>query len=63
MSVQECGLKLIKLSTYASHMVDDPRSQMSKFLFGVSNLGKTKCRMLCCYGYGYLQTNDSCKTG
>ncbi len=32
------------LSRYAPHMVADPREQMSKFLFGVSNLVKTECR-------------------
>jgi len=45
MSVQQCGLKFTKLSRYAPHMVTDPRAQMSKFLFGVSNLVKTECRI------------------
>jgi len=42
MSVQEYRLKFTQLSRYAPHMVADPRAQMSKFLFGVSHLVKTK---------------------
>jgi len=42
MSDQEYGLKFTQLSRYASHMVADSRAQMSKFLFGVSDLVKTE---------------------
>lgn len=43
MSVQEYKLKFTQLSRYAPHMVADPREQMSKFLFRVSELVKTNC--------------------
>jgi len=42
MSVQEYGLKFTHLSKYAPHMVANPSSQISKFLFGVSDLVKTE---------------------
>ncbi|WMV29306.1 hypothetical protein MTR67_022691 [Solanum verrucosum] len=32
------------LSKYAPHMVADPRAQIIKFLFGVSDLVKTECK-------------------
>ncbi|KAH0723877.1 hypothetical protein KY290_005311 [Solanum tuberosum] len=44
MSVQEYGLKFTQLSRYAPHMVADSRAQMSKFLYGMSDLMKTECR-------------------
>ncbi|WMV19103.1 hypothetical protein MTR67_012488 [Solanum verrucosum] len=44
MSVQEYGLKFTQLSRYAPHMVAYPRVQVSKFLFGVSDLVKIECR-------------------
>jgi len=44
MLVQEYDLKFTQLSRYVAHMVANPRAQMSKFLFGVSNLVKTECR-------------------
>ena len=44
MTVQEYGMKFNKLSLYASHMVADSRAQMNKFLYGVSDLVKTKCK-------------------
>ena len=44
MTVQEYGLKFNQLSRYAPHMVVDSRAQMNKFLYGVSDLVKTKCR-------------------
>ena len=44
MTVQENGLKFNQLSRYAPHMVADSRPQMNKFLYGVSDLVKTKCK-------------------
>ncbi|WMV59601.1 hypothetical protein MTR67_052986 [Solanum verrucosum] len=44
MTVQEYGLKFTQLSRYSPHMVADSRTQMNKFLYGVSDLVKTKCR-------------------
>ena len=35
MMVHEYGLKFTQLSRYASHMVDDSKAQMNKFLYGV----------------------------
>ncbi|WMV59086.1 hypothetical protein MTR67_052471 [Solanum verrucosum] len=44
MTVQDYGLKFTLPSRYAPHMVADPTTQMSKFLFGVFDLVKTECR-------------------
>ncbi|WMV46481.1 hypothetical protein MTR67_039866 [Solanum verrucosum] len=44
MSVQEYRLKFTHHCKYSPHMVADLRAQMSKFLFRVSDLVKTKCR-------------------
>ncbi|KAK4737506.1 hypothetical protein R3W88_001203 [Solanum pinnatisectum] len=44
MKIQEYGLKFTQLSRYAPYMVADSRAQMNKFLYGVSDLVKTKCR-------------------
>ncbi|XP_049394543.1 uncharacterized protein LOC125858785 [Solanum stenotomum] len=43
-TVQEYGLKFTQFSRYAPHIVVDSRIQMSKFLFGVSDLVRTECR-------------------
>ncbi|WMV29284.1 hypothetical protein MTR67_022669 [Solanum verrucosum] len=53
MPFQEYGLKFTQLSRYGPHMVADHRAQMSKFLFGVSDLVKTECRNVI-GGYEYL---------
>ena len=44
MTVQEYGLKFNQLSRYAPHMGPDSRTQINKFLYGVSDLVKTECR-------------------
>ena len=44
MIVQKCRLKFNQLSRYAPHMVADSRAQLNKFLYGISDLVKTKCR-------------------
>ncbi|KAH0725447.1 hypothetical protein KY284_001312 [Solanum tuberosum] len=44
MTAQEYGLKFTQLSRYAPHIVADSRDQMNKFLYGVSDLVKIKCR-------------------
>ena len=44
MTVQEYGLKFNQLYRYAPHMVADSRAQMNKFLCGVLDLVKIKCR-------------------
>ena len=44
MTVQEYEIKFNQLSRYAPHMVSDFRAQMNKFLCGVSDLVKNKCR-------------------
>ena len=44
MKVQEYRIKLNQLSKYAPYMVANSRDQMNKFLYGVSDLVKTKCR-------------------
>ena len=45
MTVQEYGLKFNQLSKYAPHMDADSRAQMNRFLYGVSDLVKTECRI------------------
>lgn len=42
-SVQEYGLNFTQLSMYAPYIVAYSRAQMSQFLFGVSDLVRTKC--------------------
>ena len=44
MLVKEYELKFTHLSKYSPHMVANSRAHMSKFLFSVSNLIKSKCR-------------------
>ena len=44
MLVKKYELKFTHLSKYSPHMVADSRAQMSKFLFSVYNLIKSKCR-------------------
>ena len=44
MTVQDYGLKFNQLSRYAPHLVADSRAQMIKFLYGVPDLVKTKCK-------------------
>ena len=44
MTVQEYGLNFNQLSKNAPHMVADSRAQMNRFLYGVTDLVKTKCR-------------------
>lgn len=44
MSVQEYRLKFIQFFRYAPHVVVDPKAHISKFLFRVFDLVKTKCK-------------------
>lgn len=43
MSVQDYKLKFTQISRYAPHMVVDSKAQVSKLLFGISDLIKTEC--------------------
>lgn len=54
MSIQEYGLKFTQFSMYASHMVDDLKEYMGKFLFGVSDLVKIECRNVMLLGDLYI---------
>lgn len=45
MKIQEYGIKFTQHCRYDPHMVFDYMSQMNKFIYGVFNFLKTKCRI------------------
>ena len=45
MIVQEYGLKFNQLSRYSPDIVANSRTQINKFLYGVLDLMKTKCKI------------------
>ena len=44
MSVEEYSLKFLMLSRYALSLVSNPRDDMSRFVTGVVDLVREKCR-------------------
>lgn len=44
MTIKKYKIKFTQFCQYDPHMVVDPRSRISEFLFGVSILVKTECR-------------------
>ena len=50
MSVEEYSLNFVRLSKYVPSLVSNPRDEMSRFLTGVADLVKEKCRRTMLHG-------------
>ena len=51
MSVDEYSLKFSMISMFAPSYVSNPRDEMSRFVTGVADLVKEKCRMALLHNY------------